>query len=190
MENEEGYLRGIIKKTGVKKLLIIGLCGIAIIVLSLPDMKDDTNETNQVKEEVQAQSTYDDSYVTNLENKLENILGKIPAAGTVDVMITLSNNGEDVILKDSASTNINTSETNENGSLDTHSENTKSDTAVIIEDSDNKSPYVISENQPKVEGVLVITSKNTDAKTINDINEAIMALFDIEAHKIKVINGS
>jgi len=46
---------------------------------------------------------------------------------------------------------------------------------------------VVSETLPQVRGVLVIAEGGGDPVIIEEIQEAVMALFHLEAHKIKVM---
>ena len=46
---------------------------------------------------------------------------------------------------------------------------------------------MVSETLPQVRGVLVIAEGGGDPVIIEEIQEAVMALFHLEAHKIKVM---
>ena len=48
-------------------------------------------------------------------------------------------------------------------------------------------PYVIKELEPEVEGVVVIAEGSKSGTVDLDIVEAVQALFDLPAHKIKVL---
>ena len=185
MENEEGVLQGFIKKAGIKRIIIIGLCGMALLVLSIPEgifSKEKSKDKEIVNEE---SIEYDDSYGAFLENKLENVLEKIPEVGNVTVMITLQDTGEREVLKENTNVSSNTQKDNE-----TVVEDSSSEKAVFEENGSDKMPYVINRYEPKVEGVVVIATGNISSKNINDINDAIKALFNVPAHKIKVIKGN
>ncbi len=43
------------------------------------------------------------------------------------------------------------------------------------------------EMTPKVEGVLVVAEGGENAKTAKNISDAVLALFPVEVHKIKVV---
>ena len=51
----------------------------------------------------------------------------------------------------------------------------------------NKVPYVVAETYPEVRGVLVICQGGDNPVVIQQISEGVMALFRVEAHKIKVM---
>ena len=48
-------------------------------------------------------------------------------------------------------------------------------------------PYVASEIYPEIRGVLVVAQGGDDPALVQQIQEAAMALFHVEAHKIKVL---
>ena len=56
-----------------------------------------------------------------------------------------------------------------------------------VENGSEKQPYVTKEVLPKVEGVLVVAEGGDDPRVISDISDTVMALFRVEAHKIKVM---
>lgn len=51
----------------------------------------------------------------------------------------------------------------------------------------NQSPYVASEVYPKVIGVVVVAQGGDNPVVIQNIQEACQVLFQVEAHKIKVM---
>ena len=59
-----------------------------------------------------------------------------------------------------------------------------------VENGSEKQPYVTKEVLPKVEGVLVVAEGGDDPRVISDISDTVMALFRVEAHKIKVVKMS
>ena len=61
---------------------------------------------------------------------------------------------------------------------------------VYVENGSEKHPYVTKEVLPKVEGVLVVAEGGDDPRVISDISDTVMALFRVEAHKIKVVKMS
>ena len=48
-------------------------------------------------------------------------------------------------------------------------------------------PYVSKELTPEIGGVLVIADGGDNAVVVQNITEAIQALFGVEAHKIKIM---
>lgn len=60
------------------------------------------------------------------------------------------------------------------------------DTGEEVVLTDTKEPYPINEKTPRAKGVAVIISGNGREKQLQ-ISEAVQALFDLPAHKVKVI---
>ena len=50
-----------------------------------------------------------------------------------------------------------------------------------------RKPYVIKENMPSIAGVLIIADGADKAEVVQNISDAVKALFDVDAHKIKVM---
>ena len=48
-------------------------------------------------------------------------------------------------------------------------------------------PFIAKETAPQVEGVLVVAEGGENAKTVKNISDAVLALFPVEVHKIKVV---
>ncbi|MFR3424517.1 MAG: hypothetical protein ACLTTO_14000 [Lachnospiraceae bacterium] len=59
----------------------------------------------------------------------------------------------------------------------------------VFEKQENgaETPYVKEITEPEVEGVIVAAEGGNNAKTAADITDAVVALFGIEVHKIKVM---
>ena len=68
-------------------------------------------------------------------------------------------------------------------------ENSETSTVVYKHDKE-ESPYVTNQYLPDVEGVLVVAQGGGNAVTVSDISDAVMALFNIEPHKIKIVKMS
>lgn len=190
-----------IKEIGIQKLIIIFLCGVFLIVISLPDIlsfgksgkssnnnaaKLKTTNSEIVQENENTQTAKE--YTSNLENRLEEILRNVSGIGNVEVMITLKSSKELVTLKDEPYTEEKSSESDSEGGSRTNSNINKEDNTVLITADDGSTlPYVTKEIEPEIEGVIVIAEGAENASVINDIMDAVLVLFDVPAHKIKVM---
>ncbi|MFQ8777766.1 MAG: hypothetical protein ACLR78_10460 [Roseburia sp.] len=106
-------------------------------------------------------------------------------------MITLSDSGETIVEKDQKEREETVSrkvmpveEPVQRRSGETE------ETTVYVGNGSEKQPYVTKEVLPKVEGVLVVAEGGDDPRVISDISDTVMALFRVEAHKIKVVKMS
>ena len=69
----------------------------------------------------------------------------------------------------------------------TSSNSSSSETSVYSGNGGDESPYVKKEISPGIEGVLIIAEGGDDAVVIENITEAVQALFGVDTHKIKVM---
>ena len=154
-----------IRKIKKDKWLIILLVGLLLVVIAMPasDIKSD-----QTQDEQQMQ-------------KVENALAKVKGVGNVKVMITLASSSEKVVEKDQEMTSE--VQEGESGGKNTSS----SETAVYANGNGEETPYVKQELSPRIEGVLVIADGGDNAIVIENITEAVQALFGVDTHKIKVM---
>ncbi len=187
-----------IKEIGPARLVILLMAGIFLLVLSFPDMlssenssKDNTAKQDyKVKENTDNTETDDETeaYINELENRLKKVLAKVEGIGDVDVMITLKGSKEKVILKDGPYTQESMNEVDGEGGNRDSSSISKEDTTVLVNGGNGESvPYVIQEKEPEVEGVVVIAEGGGNAKIMTEIMEAAQVLFDVPAHKVKVM---
>lgn len=134
-----------------------------------------SDQTTQETKEIQTDTYTEEDYAEEAEQKLEKILGQMEGVGKADVMITLSSSSEKIIEKDEETAKDET-------------QSTKSETTVYEETSDRgQTPYVSKELTPSVEGVVVLCEGGDEPVVIQQITEAVEALFSVESHKIKVV---
>lgn len=170
--------------------LILLLVGILLIIIALPvsDRKKNSNagdrKTASEEEYGSIGGLTDDSYTRRLEIRLEEALHQVKGVGNVSVMITLSSSSEKVVEKD-REISSESSEGGEGGN--TSSNSSSSETSVYSGNGGDESPYVKKEISPGIEGVLIIAEGGDDAVVIENITEAVQALFGVDTHKIKVM---
>lgn len=163
--------------------LIILLVGVLLVVIALPinDNKEtlDTSESNTDTEVIESET---ENYEEKMERKLAKILQEIEGVGNVKVMITLKESTEKVVEKD-----VEESSRTEEGTVD---QSSSESTVYSDNDSSGQEPYVSKEISPSVEGVLIIADGGDNSVVVQNITEAIQALFNVEMHKIKVIKSN
>lgn len=166
-----------LKEIGTDKLILIGICGIALVVLSFPSKNSSESKKNE-DVNIVSQTVTNDFCETN-EERLRSIIEKIDGVESAEVMITLKASSEKIVLKDNPYEQEKSKE---------EERYVYSDASVIVEDSDgNMSPYVVKELEPKIEGIAVIYKGKNDGEIPYKITSVIMALFEIESHKISVV---
>lgn len=174
------WLTDILKKMDKTKWMIVGLSGILLLVIALP------TGSGQEKEEMLVQPAGQDdtqeaqvkAYKKQLADELERALGCMAGVGDVRVMITFQDSGEAVVEKDVSRSS--------NGS-----ENSRTDSqyqeSTVYQEADGRVPYISQQKLPAVEGVLVIAQGGGDSKVKQEILDAVMALFPVQVHKIKIV---
>lgn len=164
------------KKQKPGNFLILLLIGMLFLILSIPTKDDGRNESLR-QESGEAESTEQvqtqEKFLENAQTQLKDILESIEGVGKVKVMITLKNDGVTIIDKNKK-----------------ESKDAKESQTVIYDRQNESVPYVTSQQAPEIEGVLVVAQGGGNANVDADISEAIMALFDVEVHKIKIVKMS
>lgn len=165
---------------------ILILAGILLMVIAIPtEEKRDREVTLEEREE--NVSLNEESYAESLERRLQNKLSKIEGAGRVEVMITLENYGESVVEKDNADSTSRRVQEGAEG-RNTTEETREVHMETVYQDVDRgKEPFVGSEKTPKIAGVLVVAQGADKTAVKQNISDAVMALFQIDVNRIKVV---
>ena len=186
-----------LKDIGLPKLVIMLVAGILIIMLSVPGVferdKKSKNKNNDdniqvVQNDMNSTNRDANTYISEMENKLKNILKKVSGIGDVEVMITLKSTGKQIPLKDYPSIEESLNEVDGEGGSRTSSSVKRDKSTVLVNDGKGgEAPYILQETEPEVEGVLVIAEGGDNVQIIIDIIEAVEVLFNVPAHKVKVM---
>lgn len=160
------------------------LVGILLVVIAMPVQKEQGDVGGGVPVE---ETAGQEEAVTDMEIRLQNILCQMEGAGRVRVMITQKSSGEKIVEKDIPSSDRDTQEQDENGTRSTVERDREEVTVYEKDENGSQTPYVTQELSPQIEGVLVLAEGGDNAVVIKNITDAVMALFNLEAHKIKVM---
>ena len=210
-KNETGEKWSVKKWFRKENLIVLVLCGVLLFVIALPveeaggsgkergteipgslltlsalDGAETTIAEEQKLSRMQAGST-DEEYAAYLEEKLRNALAKVADVGKVEVMITLKSSRELVVEKEQPIVRSTTSETDSQGGNREVVEMDSRENTVYRTDGSASEPYVVKTLVPRVEGVLVIAEGVGKGTVSHSIVEIVQALFDLEAHKVKVV---
>ena len=176
--------------------IAIALTGVLILIIAMPLSPKQSDSESTAEQETAAAvldsgSTQDSQnvYAAAMEKRLKHVLGQM-GVGETEVMITLSDSGETIVEKDQKEQRNRIEESDAGGGTRTTTEQETEETTVYVENGSEKQPYVTKEVLPKVEGVLVVAEGGDDPRVISDISDTVMALFRVEAHKIKVVKMS
>ena len=187
------------KKLTKENMAVAALLGLLLMVIAIPaggrEKKAEPDEGAAFSEASgknaaasSPEAGAEPEYAGLLEERLEELLSSMEGVGEAKVMVTLRSFGQQVVEKDIPQETEQTEETDSAGGTRQISSERKEESTVYITDADgSRTPYVSETIRPRVEGVTVVAQGGGDARIQKNITEVIEALFDIEAHKIKVV---
>ena len=206
--NYRDYLAKWKKKLTKENMAVVALLGLLLMVIAIPvdrfsggdgqentgrDTREGTFTAQEGMETGEAADGGDaasggEGYAKRMEEELQELLSAMEGVGEVKVMITIRDSGEQVVEKDVPSESGWVSETDSaGGTRESESARQEESTVYITDSEGNRTPYISQTTQPEIEGVTVVAQGGGDALIQKNITEVIQALFDIEAHKIKVV---
>ncbi|WP_251386895.1 stage III sporulation protein AG [Mediterraneibacter agrestimuris] len=179
------------------QLLIVFLVGVLLLVIVIPvPSSEEKREGDSFLEEKQTKGQQEHTegsdslaeYEAYLEKRVASALEYVEGVGKTEVVITLKSSSQRVVEKDQTSDNRATDEQDSSGGTRTEEFRTSERTSVYEQSSDgSRTPYVSKELTPEIAGVIVIAQGGDNAVVVQNITEAIQALFGVEAHKIKIM---
>lgn len=178
------------KKLKRSDWLILVLAGILILIIALPTDTRGKKQAEEAKENISKENNTMEASKDEIEQKLEDILEKIDGAGEVKVMITYQDSGTQVVEKDKNTSENSVEESDSTGGVRSTKEQQLQESTVYEEADAGNTPFVSKELLPKVEGILIVASGGDNQKVKQNISEAVLALFQVEAHRIKIVKMS
>lgn len=178
------------KKLKRSDWLILVLAGILILIIALPTDTKEQKQAEKSKENISKENNTMEASKDEIERKLEDILEKIDGAGDVKVMITYQDSGTQVVEKDKNTSENSLEESDSTGGVRSTKEQQLQESTVYEEADAGNTPFVSKELLPKVEGILIVASGGDNQKVKQNISEAVLALFQVEAHRIKIVKMS
>ena len=140
-----------------ENLGVLLLVGLLLLVIALPTRQENENTITEENTQETDQSLQEQDWQTKMEERL------VEGVGKVEVFLTCEGTQEKVVEKD------------------------ETETVYERDSRGNQTPYVSAEIYPQVTGVLVVAQGGDDPVVIQNIQEAVQVLFQVEAHKIKVM---
>ena len=176
-------------KFGIRDWGMVLLVGICFLVLVIPvkagEEEKDSGEDRQeqIQGNIQTGENKKTTYTEELEQRVEELLACVEHVGNVKVMITVNSTEEKNVLKDGMQEKKETSEADSAGGTRVSVEESLDMETVFSGDT----PYLLSESYPQVIGVVVIAEGSGMGSVDYDILNAVQVLFDLPAHKIKIM---
>lgn len=143
-----------------EQIVMVLLAGILLLIIAMPVKKKEENIASEPETE---NTRVEEDYEERLQRRLKEVLAEVKGIGETDVFITFEDTGEKVVEKD------------------------ETDTVYSRDSKGNQTPYLSSERYPKISGVLIVAQGGDSPVVVQNIQEAVQALFQVEAHKIKVM---
>ena len=167
--------------------LICGLAGLLLLVIAAP-VKQKEQKKTQEEIEVQSQEQADDQIRQSYEKQLEGVLSQVEGVGAVQVAVAMESTGKKQVEKDSPEDTSTSSEKGESETQRTSQTVNTGETTVYEDTGDGgQIPYISSSTYPEIRGVIVVAQGGGNPVIVQQIQEAVMALFHVEAHEIKVL---
>lgn len=173
------------KKPDKSQFFILALVGILLLVIALPTGNKNVGENTETSTEQEEEQLSIIEEQDEVEERLEKILEQIEGVGEVQVMITYKDSGTQVVEKDLNSSSSNSTEVDSTGGERDSTDMQHQETTIYT--GEENEPFVSQELEPEIEGVLVVAQGGGSSIVKENISEAVLALFPIEAHKIKVV---
>ena len=184
-------------------LILLVLAGVLLMVITFPvkdkdsmnDKADNSENNNRYQMNPESTGIEDGTeylsneqlYISQMEEKLTTVLSKLDGAGSVEVLITLEASEEKIVEKDAPVVRSETEETDASGGTRLIQNVDMGESTVYTNGDNGSDPYVVKTISPRIEGVVVLAEGAGNGTVSLNISEAVQVLFDIEAHKIKVM---
>lgn len=181
----------ICRKMKREQWIVCGLAGLLLLVIATPVKKTDSGENSDEKAD-RLDIAGVEQQVTDIrreyEQQLTETLSQVEGVGEVKVTVTMESTGKKIVEKDNPQDEQTSSQKDSEGSESNTQSSSTQETTVYAETEDgSQTPYISSETYPEVRGVLVVAKGGGDPVIVQQIQEAVMALFHVDAHKIKVL---
>jgi len=125
-----------------------------------------------------------------LEKRVKEVLDKVEGVGQVDVLIVLKSSEQKVYQTDGKTMQSSTKEQDASGGIRDITEQQQESSTVIINGSSldtSGGPLLEKELRPEISGIVISAQGGGSASVKSEITDAMVALFDIPPHKVKVL---
>lgn len=170
------WIQAALKKENTLRLVVVlGICGIALLALSSFDFSKEEGPEPRTEE-----AASDTAYAQVLEQDLARIVSAITGERDPAVMVTLENNGRHVYAADQRES---TQPGGEGGGE-------KESAHVVLEDREGaQRPLTVTQVQPKIQGVVIVSARAQDPATREKLVNAAKTVLGIPSSRVCVTSG-
>lgn len=186
-------------KNKMRTVLIIGLVGIGILLVSSFFEQKSTHLSHSTPTTQSASSTHgsasskenaNDSievYEKEYERELEEALGHIIGVDDVSVVVNLDSTEEDVVQMDERQSEQVTTETDTRGGNRSIRQDNNDRKPAFYRSEQGEKPLVVKRLKPKVRGVLVVARGVENLQVKEIVIQAVQRILDVPLHRISVL---
>ena len=181
-----------LRSMGVKQWGVLLLAGICCLIIVFPTGEKKENQPEGNADDLtysgySAEKETKEDYAQQMEQRVAKLLSRVKDVGRVEVMVTVSSTGGKTVLQDGTREVSRIEETDSaGGSRISVSENSEG-TTIFYDIEGVSTPYILSETYPEVTGVVVIAEGSGTGTVDLDILNAVQVLFNLPAHKIRIM---
>lgn len=178
-------------KKKIENIVVLVLVLIVTLVIINVIWKGDTNSKSDTKTEnytgsILASNNEQENNGTELERKLENILGTIKNVGKVNVLLNYSESSSLVPLYNESTTTSSTEEGDSTGGTRNVTETETKKDVVFSENSGEKNPVTQKTQMPTIQGAIITAEGASDANVRTNIVNGVCAITGLSIDKIQV----
>ncbi|MCI8496908.1 MAG: stage III sporulation protein AG [Clostridiales bacterium] len=172
-----GKLKG---EKGRKLLVIAGIAGIALILLS------DFWPSGGGTQTAAAQETTNAEYAEQLEQKLSVLIGNISGVGKSEIMVTLENGVEYVYANEERKTTDKTEDISDSTQRVQQSNDVEQNVITVDDASGGKKALVRTQIEPQVKGVVVVCEGGDQELVQQRVTNAVTTALNITSRRVCV----
>ena len=179
-------------KKKIENIIFLVLILIVTLVVINVIWKGDNNSSENTKTENHDGSILANNYneqetnETELERKLENILGTIKNVGKVNVLLNYSESSSLVPLYNESTTTSSTEEGDSTGGTRNVTETETKKDVVFSENSGEKNPVTQKTAMPTIQGAIITAEGANDVNVRTNIINGVCAITGLSIDKIQV----
>ncbi|MBC8569604.1 stage III sporulation protein AG [Zongyangia hominis] len=171
------------KDTKVKVIVLIGIAGILMILLSECGSKTQKKPQTADIDSKQVMANYTET----LEEKIDQIVSSIEGVGENKVMVTLASSEEYVYASETKDSRDRTEDVGSGESKKTQTKDVKESNLILVEDENGQKQALIQKQiEPKVKGVVVVCEGGDSIAVQQRVIDAVTVALDISASKVCV----